>query len=1127
MAGPSALDLYLNRIRDVRALGAGTPETSYYPAVQQVFEAAGNALKPKVVCLHHPSSSVGIPDYGLFLAPQKRNAPPPEWRTDTPPERGAVEVKGTAHSIDTLVKSKQVQQKYLPHYQLVLVTNLWQFRLLRHGTGILETFDLAPNEAAFWSLVHGPRPKALQSRFADFLDRCLRTNAPLARPKDLAYFLASYARDALARLDEQATLPAVASLRAGLQSALGVAFDAKDGEHLFRSTLVQTLFYGVFSAWVAHSRANTAEPFAWRTADWHMTVPVTRFLFRQVASPDALEPLNLVPLLDAAADTLNRVDRTAFFANFADADAVQYFYEPFLEYFDPDLRKQLGVWYTPPEIVQYMVERVDRVLRSELNLPDGLADPNVWVLDPCCGTGSYLREVLNRIGRTLEEKGIGDLAAARLKEAATTRIIGFEIMTAPLVIAHWQVGETLRRAGAPLQQGERAAVYLTNALTGWDSAEEKGQIPGFDVLLAERTAANSVKQDCPILVVIGNPPYNAYAGTSQAGENDAEGNSLVAPYKEGLRERWGIRKYNLDDLFVRFFRIAERRIAERTGKGVVCYITNFAWLSGASFTVMRERLLHSFDRFWIDILNGDSRETGKVTPDGKPDPSVFSTPFNREGIRVGTAVATLVARDTGSRLAPRGFSKKYWGNKKRSDLLESLNDVENDTYEKNIPHYNNKYSLRTQNMTTAYESWPSIVDLPAVPPVSGLQEMRRGALLNVDLPKLKESIQSYTDASVTWQELQSRSAGPVLDAGRFDAQKAREALFKNATIEKFLFRRYALQPFDHYWCAWTSIRPVWNEPRPELSRHVDGVNPLFITRPFAERPNEEIPTFVTRSLPDYHLLRPNIVAIPFSIAPDGAGRGVDLLSGIGGGVWRPNISQKISIYLGYLFKGSIPADADKLIWYHALAISVSLAWRTDNADSVRQGWPRIPLPDSAGTLRGSATLGAQVAALLDPEAPVPGVTTGTILPELRLIAVPIRPQEGNADWSLSAWGNRSDRGVTMPGRGRVESRPYSPAEGATAAHASVLGATTNDIGLNAHTHWRNIPEKVWECRIGGYQVLKKWLSYRDASIIKRPLTPDEVAHIQNTARRLAAILLLGPELDASYRACAASHRPLT
>ena len=128
-------------------------------------------------------------------------------------------------------------------------------------------------------------------------------------------------------------------------------------------------------------------------AAWFLQVPFIRSLYEEIAKPSHLGPLGLIEVLDWAAGVLNRVERDEFFKRFADEHAVQYFYEPFLEAYDPELRKQLGVWYTPPEIVKYQVARVDTVLREELDLPDGLADPNVVVLDPCCGTGAYLVEV--------------------------------------------------------------------------------------------------------------------------------------------------------------------------------------------------------------------------------------------------------------------------------------------------------------------------------------------------------------------------------------------------------------------------------------------------------------------------------------------------------------------------------------------------------------------------------------------------------------------------------------------------------------------------------------------------------------------------------------------------------------
>ena len=342
-----------------------------------------------------------------------------------------------------------------------------------------------------------------------------------------------------------------------------------------------------------------------------------RALFEQLATPAKLGPLGLVEVLEWTETTLNRVDRASFFDQFEEGHAVQYFYEPFLEAFDPQLRKDLGVWYTPPEIVQYMVARVDTVLRQELDLPDGLADPRVYVLDPCCGTGAYLVEVLKRITATLRDKGDDALVGADVKKAALSRVFGFEILPAPFVVAHLQVGLYVQNLGAPLaaDANERAGVYLTNALTGWEPPQGPKQQLIFPELAEERDAAEEVKRDKPILVILGNPPYNAFAGVSPQEEQ-----GLVEPYKEGLISRWGIKKFNLDELYVRFFRLAERRIAEKTGKGVVCYISNFSYLSDPSFVVMRQRFLSEFDALWFDCLNGDSRETGKVTPDGKPDP---------------------------------------------------------------------------------------------------------------------------------------------------------------------------------------------------------------------------------------------------------------------------------------------------------------------------------------------------------------------------------------------------------------------------------------------------------------------------------------------------------------------------
>ena len=262
-----------------------------------------------------------------------------------------------------------------------------------------------------------------------------------------------------------------------------------------------------------------------------------------------------------------------------------------------------------------MVSRVDAVLREELKLPDGLADENVYVLDPCCGTGAYLVEVLDRIHATLKHKGADATTALQVKQAALKRVFGFEILPAPFVVSHLQLGLRLQSLGAPLSESnkERAGVFLTNALTGWEPPGGPKKQLSFPELEAERDAADRVKREAPILVILGNPPYNAFAGVSPEEEQ-----GLVDPYKAGLISDWKIKKFNVDDLYVRFFRLAERRIAERPkpGRGVVAFISNHSWVSDPSFVVLRKHLFASFDKIWIENLHGN-RKTSEYAPDGR------------------------------------------------------------------------------------------------------------------------------------------------------------------------------------------------------------------------------------------------------------------------------------------------------------------------------------------------------------------------------------------------------------------------------------------------------------------------------------------------------------------------------
>ena len=1067
---------YLADLRDIRDSGGATGELSYHTPLNNLLAAVGATLKPKVRCVGElRDMGAGRPDFGLYATKQLQRGRPREGQL---PECGVVEVKPAGDDAWLTAESAQVT-KYWNKYRLVLVTNTRDFVLLGEDAAgnptRLETFRLARTQDEFESRLEKPRAFArdVGPALGEYLCRALSHRAALVEPKDLAWLLASYARDGLARVEAAGDAPSLRAVRTALEEALGVRFEGERGAAFFRSTLVQTLFYGVFSAWVLWARQTPppAGRFNWHEAVWHLRAPVLRALFQQLSDPGRLQPLGLVEVLDWTADALDRVDRPAFFDSFSEGEAVPYFYEPFLEAFDPALRKQLGVWYTPVEVVRYMVARVDRALKDDLGIADGLAADNVYVLDPCCGTGAYLAEVLRRIAANLQDRGLGALTGAHVKRAATGRVFGFEIMPAPFVVAHLQVGLTMQALDAPLSEDgdERAGIFLTNALTGWEPSVQK-PLP-FPELEEERDRAERVKQDSPILVILGNPPYNGFAGMAVEEERE-----LSTAYRTTRRVRRP-EGQGLNDLYVRFFRMAERRIAEKTGQGVVCFISNYSWLDGLSFTGMRERYLESFDAIRIDNLNGDKYRTGKTTPDGDPDPSIFSTPEDPVGIQVGTAITTLVRKADHAPANEVAF-RHLWGQAKLEELDEAAETPPETLYVDVAPPLSLGLPFAPVAVGEAWHDWPTLPDLF---PVSfpGVKTSRDSLLVDVDLDRLKSRVEDYFKSNDT----------------------------ERTSPDEHGFIPYAYRPFDTRWLYWETREKLLDRPRTEYKPHVFEGNKWLVTQ---QKPRREWSRpQVISNLGCIDLMDRSATCIPAWLRDEGLG--LDS----GGAQSRPNLTASAQQYIERL--GATVED----LFHHVLAVLHDPAYREANAGALRMEWPRIPLPgwpDSSGDgaadeLAASAARGRELAALLDTDTPVPGVTEGTLRPEIAAVAVPSTTGGGNMagdDFALTAgWGHFGQGEAVMPGQGRVVERPLTASETAALGEAApTLGDTTFDVYLNDRAYWRNVPAAVWHYKLGGYQVLKKWLSYREHKVLDRPLNPEEVHHFTNTARRITAILQL-------------------
>lgn len=316
------LEAYLQNLAHIRSSGAATKETSYYPVLERLFNEVGKKVKPQVTCiLSIASRGAGLPDGGLFASDQFHRRIQPGTLPPELPSRGVIEVKGTSDDTWRTAQGDQVT-KYWGKYRQILVTNYRDFLLIGQdpkGNAIrLESFRLAETESDFWSSTTTPHKTAKQigDRFVNYLKRVMLHSAPLADPQDVALFLASYAHEAKDRIETK-ELPALAGLRGALEESLGLRFQGKKGDHFFRSTLVQTLFYGVFSAWVLWSKQNgpieKKTYFDWRHAAWLLHLPMVRELFEQIATPSKLGPLQLDELLDWTGGMLNRIDRKAFF----------------------------------------------------------------------------------------------------------------------------------------------------------------------------------------------------------------------------------------------------------------------------------------------------------------------------------------------------------------------------------------------------------------------------------------------------------------------------------------------------------------------------------------------------------------------------------------------------------------------------------------------------------------------------------------------------------------------------------------------------------------------------------------------------------------------------------------------
>ena len=533
---------------------------------------------------------------------------------------------------------------------------------------------------------------------------------------------------------------------------------------------------------------------------------------------------------------------------------------------------------------------------------------------------------------------------------------------------------------------------------------------------------------------------------------------------------------------------------------------------------MRERYLEAFDAIRIDCLNGDKYKTGKVAPDGTPDPSIFSTEGDPVGIQVGTAIATLVRKADHAPAGEIGF-RHLWGQAKRDGLLETAETEPSALYDGIAPIPPLGLPFVRTAVSEEWFDWPALPDLfPASFP--GVKTDRDGFLVDVDLDRLRARVADYFNPELSHEDIARRHPAAMRNTTSVSlaARAVRDARLLRGGPDEAGFVRCAYRPFDNRWLYWEADSGLLARPRPDYRPHVFKGNLWLTAAQHLRKGAAEPQTCVTEHLGQLHLIERSANLFPVWLRDGGIGNGPNLPApgpaAEASHQRHSNLSTAAARYLGHL--GANVED----LFHHVLATLHDPTYREANAGALQMEWPRIPLPgwpdgdaDGAATaLARSAARGRELARLLDPDTPVPDVIQGTLRPEIAAIAVPATVDGRNMtsdDFALTAgWGHFGQGDAVMPGQGRVVERAYAPDERVALDDArSILGNTTFDIHLNRRAWWRNVPADVWRYKLGGYQVLKKWLSYREHDILGRRLQPEEVQHFTDTARRIAAILM--------------------
>lgn len=1051
------LSQYLDRISNRFKTGISTEHT-YRGDLQTLLES----LATDVEITNEPSRiACGAPDYIIT----KRGIPV-----------GYIEAK----DIGIDLKSKQLKEqfeRYKGSLNNLIITDYLDFHLYVDGEyktsvriGRIDEYKkLVPIPEHFETF------ESLIKNFCTYEGQTIKSAKKLAemmagKAKLLAVVIESALNADLHPEQNDVNADANNTLREQLKAFQDILIhDIKPKE--FADIYAQTIAYGMFAARLhdpdlsTFSRVEAAEQIP-------KSNPFLRKLFQYIAGYDLDSRINWI--VDALADIFRATDVKALVTNFGKAtrqhDPIIHFYETFLSAYDPKLRKSRGVWYTPEPVVNFIVRAVDDILKTEFDLPKGLADNSktkikidvhgkkverevhkVQILDPATGTGTFLAEVIKQVHTNFEsQQGIW---SNYVENHLIPRLNGFELLMASYAMAHLKLDLLLTETGYKPTKDQRFRVYLTNSLE--EHHPETGTLfAGW--LSAEANEANHIKRDTPVMVILGNPPYN--------GESKNHGKWILNLMESYKKEPGGTQKLKeknskwINDDYVKFLRFGQHFI-DKNGSGILAFINPHGFINNPTFRGMRWSLISTYDKIYTIDLHGSNKKKEKAI-DGSVDENVFDI---MQGVSINLFIKT--GKKQSSDFA-HVFNFDIFGKRedKYSFLLDnSLSDIPF----KELTLVGPEFVMKDYDfgLKEHYNSGFSLNELFQING-NGMVSKRDEIAFKDTKEEIRAIVQEIANLKI--EEIPKKFGNVKWESRDGKAEFVKQNVMDFGLRDE-LFVQCEYRPFDLKWTYYTGkSKGFIGWPVNQIMRNYLNQNNVGLVIGRQGQAVGAMPwnlCFITKNITDFNLFyRGGGMSFPLYLYPQTTTQQSILTNSERLPNFNSETCKLISDKLGMtLVTEKINAEnsyapIDLLDFIYAILHSPS--YREKYKEFLKIDFPRIPYPKDKNIFWQMVRLGSQIR-------------------EIHLL------ESSVVETFITKY--------PVDGSNMVKKPTYKDGQ----------------VWINEFQYFDKVPQIAWEFYIGGYQPAQKWLKDRK----DRELSFDEIQHYQKIIVALAETYRLMKEID--------------